>query len=227
MSELTCSFVIPTLNEAGGISRLLADLHARFPDAQLIVVDGGSSDGTGDLARPSCDILINSAAGRALQMNRGALEASGHYILFLHADSMPSVDADTLQRYLADTPAWGFCRVRIDGNSSVFRLISFFMNWRSRLTRVATGDQMLFINRDLLQRVGGFDEIPLMEDVAFSKRLRALASPRVITEPVTTSSRRWQKAGVLRTVLQMWCLRLAYFFGVSPQRLWRYYYGGD
>ncbi|MEH6588282.1 MAG: TIGR04283 family arsenosugar biosynthesis glycosyltransferase [Halioglobus sp.] len=227
MSEVTCSFVIPTLNEAAGILQLLADLRARFPDAQLIVVDGGSSDGTADLATPLCDILINSAAGRALQMNRGALEASGQYILFLHADSQPSVDADTLQRYLADTPAWGFCRVRIDGDSAVFRMISFFMNWRSRLTRVATGDQMLFIHRDLLQRAGGFDEIPLMEDVAFSKRLRALASPRLIAEPVTTSSRRWQEAGVLRTILQMWCLRLAYFLGVSPRRLWRYYYGDD
>lgn len=227
MSEVTCSFVIPTLNEAGGITQLLADLRARFPDAQLIVVDGGSSDDTADLAAPLCDILINSAAGRALQMNRGAQATSGQYIFFLHADSLPSVAADTLQCYLADSPAWGFCRIHIDGDSSVYRVIGFFMNWRSRLTRVATGDQMLFIHRDLLQRAGGFDEIPLMEDVAFSKRLRALASPRVIAETVTTSSRRWQEAGVLRTVLQMWCLRLAYFLGVSPRRLWRYYYGDD
>ena len=138
---------------------------------------------------------------------------------------MPQVSSDRLQAYLATRPLWGFCRVRLDGTSAVFRVIEWFMNWRSRLTAVATGDQMLFLQRAVFEQTGGFDPIPLMEDVAYSKRLRRLARPLVIAEPVVTSSRRWQQRGVLRTVLPMWGLRLAYFAGVSPQRLWQYYYG--
>ncbi len=227
MADIPYSFVIPTLNEEAGIAQLLAQLRVRFPLAQLLVVDGGSRDSTRDLARPLCDKVIECEPGRALQMNRGTEQASGEYVFFLHADSFPGVDESRLQLYLATKPAWGFCRVSLEGSELAFRVISYFISLRSRMTRVATGDQMLFIQRALLQRAGGFDEIPLMEDVALSKRLRKLAPPLWITEPVKTSSRRWREAGVLRTVLQMWALRLAYFIGVSPQHLWHYYYGDD
>jgi hypothetical protein len=158
-------------------------------------------------------------------MNRGAREAAGQYLLFLHADSLPGVNAQQLAAYFEHLPRWGFCRVRLQGERFAFRLISFFINWRSRLTRVATGDQMQFISRECQQRYGGFDEIPLMEDVALSKRLRKLAAPLVIAEPVHTSSRRWSHNGVVRTVLQMWALRLAYVLGLSPAWLARRYYG--
>ncbi|GHD11547.1 glycosyl transferase [Halioglobus japonicus] len=220
------SFVLPVLNESAAIAARLADLRERFPSDELIVVDGGSDDDTAALASPLCDQLVQSARGRALQMNAGAAAAHGEYLLFLHADTRPGVDAQSLQHYLVQRPGWGFCRVRLSGEEWWARVISRFMNTRSRVTRVATGDQMLFLKRELFHETGGFDSIPLMEDVAYSKRLRRLAAPCVIHEPVTTSSRRWREQGVLRTVVQMWCLRLAYALGVSPQRLHHHYYGG-
>ena len=132
------SFVIPVLDEADHIAGLLATLRRQFPLAQLIVVDGGSSDDTVQLASPLADHVLHSAPGRALQMNQGAQAATGEYLFFLHADSLPGVDADALAGYLAAAPAWGFCRVRLSGEEWYFRLISSFINWRSRLTRVAT-----------------------------------------------------------------------------------------
>lgn len=220
------SFVIPVLDEAAVLPGLLAGLRRAFPRAELVVVDGGSVDGSARLAEPLCDRVLHSAPGRAAQMNAGARSARGDYLLFLHADSMPGITEDRLQAALADRPCWGFCRLRLAGEDWRFRVISRFINGRSRLTRIATGDQMLFVSRRLFDQSGGFDEIPLMEDVAYSKRLRRLAPPRILAEPVTTSSRRWRERGVARTVLQMWALRLAFFCGVSPQRLHRHYYGG-
>ena len=219
------SFVIPVLNESGRIASLLDHLTARFPDAQLVVVDGGSSDDTVAQAMPRCSQLLLSNPGRALQMNLGAEVASGDYLLFLHADSHPEFDGPALQRELSDSPAWGFCPIRLRGAGWSLRLIGYCMNLRSRLTRVATGDQMLFLRRELFEESGGFDAIPLMEDGAFCKRLRRLAPPHIVSQPVTTSSRRWRERGVWRTVLQMWWLRLAYVVGVSPRRLWQHYYG--
>ena len=213
------------LHEAERVESLLTTLRLRFPAAELVVVDGGSLDLTVQIATPHCDRLLHSSPGRALQMNRGASEARGPYLFFLHADSQPGVTAEQLANYLALQPLWGFCRVRLSGCRRLFRLIGWFINARSTLTRVSTGDQMQFVSRECWQQCGGFDEIPLMEDVALSKRLRKLAPPQIVAEPVMTSSRRWQRAGVLRTVLQMWLLRLGYALGVSPQRLWRIYYG--
>ncbi|RLQ23240.1 glycosyltransferase [Seongchinamella sediminis] len=222
----TCSFIIPTLNEAGAIAGLLTELRAQYPRAQLVVVDGGSSDATCSLAQALCDLLLQSSPGRAAQMNAGLQAASGDYLFFLHADSLPSVPESALAGYLRASPRWGFCRLRLSGDEWWCRLISVFINGRSRLTRIATGDQMLFFQRASLLAAGGFDNQPLMEDVAICKRFRRDSRPLVISEPVSTSSRRWREYGVLRTVVTMWGLRLAYFLGVSPQRLWRYYYGG-
>ena len=219
------AFIIPVLNEQNRIATLLTRLRASFPDSELIVVDGGSVDRTVAEAMPLCTRLLIGEAGRASQMNLGGRATGADFLCFLHADSMPQVSSDRLQAYFATRPLWGFFRVRLDGTSAVFRVIERFMNWRSRLTAVATGDQMLFLQRAVFEQTGGFDPIPLMEDVAYSKRLRRLTPPLVIAEPVVTSSRRWQQRGVLRTVLSMWGLRLAYFAGVSPQRLRQYYYG--
>jgi rSAM/selenodomain-associated transferase 2 len=224
--EREVSFVIPVLNEQAAIRTLLRDLRSRFPQSPLIVVDGGSSDNTVALAMPLCDQLLLGEAGRAAQMNLGGRVAVTEYVAFLHADSSPGIDARDFMVYVRDLPPWGFCRIRLSGERRIFRVIEWFMNQRSRLTRVATGDQMLFLRRELFMSSGGFDEIPLMEDVAYSKRLRREGAPLVIPEPVTTSSRRWEEQGVLRTMVRMWLLRLAYFCGVSPRSLWRYYYGG-
>lgn len=225
MTDYAVSFVIPVLNEESGVADLLRELRRRFPASQLVVVDGGSRDRTVAAALPHCDQLLLGAQGRARQMNLGGRVAASPYLLFLHADSCPGFSGAELGEHLRRSPDWGFCRVRLSGERRVFRVIEWFMNRRSRLTGVATGDQMLFVSRALFEQTGGFDDIPLMEDVAYCKRLRRLARPLVIEQPVTTSSRRWEAGGVLATVLRMWCLRIAFVVGVSPATLWRYYDG--
>ncbi|MFK8047534.1 MAG: TIGR04283 family arsenosugar biosynthesis glycosyltransferase [Halioglobus sp.] len=223
---MSYSFVIPVLNEQDNIAELLSAIEEKFPDAQTIVVDGGSSDDTVPIALPVAHLLLTGAPGRAQQMNLGADSSSKDYLIFLHADSFPSFGQAFLLEVLSQEPAWGFCRVQLSGTSLAFRIIEWAMNTRSRLTRIATGDQMLFVRRDLFLELGGYADIPLMEDVELCKRLRASAKPQQIQQTVKTSSRRWEANGVIGTMVQMWWLRLAYFFGVSPQRLWRTYYGG-
>lgn len=219
------SFVIPVLNEQARLPGLLRDLRQRYPSSQLIVVDGGSGDRTVALALPLCDLLLLSARGRACQMNLGGQAASSAYLFFLHADTRPGALASEIDESLTQRPHWGFCRVRLSGQQPFFRIIEWCMNQRSRLTSVATGDQMLFVQKSVFEQTGGFDAIPLMEDVAYCKRLRHLARPLIIRKPVLTSSRRWEEGGVMKTVVRMWLLRLAYFLGVAPSTLWRYYYG--
>ena len=219
------SFVIPVLNEEDAVADLLRDLRQRYPHSQLIVVDGGSRDRTVALALPLCDQLLLSDSGRARQMNLGGQVACMPYVCFLHADSRPGVSASALEAYLVARPAWGFCRVRLSSERLPFRIVEWFMNQRSRMTSVATGDQMMFVKKTVFDESGGFDDIPLMEDVAYCKRLRRLQAPVIIEAPVLTSSRRWEESGVVPTVLRMWLLRLAYFLGVAPATLWRYYYG--
>jgi rSAM/selenodomain-associated transferase 2 len=222
----TISFIIPVLNEEPAIAGLLRALRRSCPHGQLIVVDGGSSDGTIAAAMPLCNQLLLGATGRARQMNLGAAVASGDYLFFLHADTCPVAAVAAIERCLQQQrPNWGFCRVQLSGGHRAFRVIEWCMNQRSRLTRIATGDQMLFVARPVFHATGGFDDIPLMEDIAYCKRLRAMAPPAIVAASVVTSSRRWEQGGVLSTVLRMWCLRLAYFLGVAPQTLWRYYYG--
>lgn len=223
--SVSLSFIIPVLNEEQAIGPALQRLRRQFPDAQLVVVDGGSDDRTCANARGQCDALLSSAPGRARQMNAGAAVARGDYLLFLHVDTELLGDPAALLAELESRPDWGFCRVRLSGAPRLLRLVEGGMNWRSRLTRVATGDQMLWLRRELFTALGGYDDIPLMEDVALSKRLRTMARPSIVSPGVLTSSRRWEQRGIVRTVLQMWTLRLAWFVGVSPQRLWRYYYG--
>jgi len=220
------SFVIPVLNEQDNIAELLLAIKEKFPDAQTIVVDGGSSDNTVPIALPLAHLLLTGAPGRAQQMNLGADSSGKDYLIFLHADSFPSFGQAFLLEVLSQEPAWGFCRVQLSGESLAFRVIEWAMNTRSRLTSIATGDQMLFVRRDLFLELGGYADIPLMEDVELCKRLRASAKPLQIQQAVKTSSRRWETNGVIGTVVQMWWLRLAYFFGASPHRLWRTYYGG-
>ncbi len=219
------SFVIPVLNEAERIAPLLAQLARDFPSAQRIVVDGGSRDGTVAAAMSGCTQLLLGEPGRSAQMNLGGRVASGDYLLFLHADSRPRFTAAELERELSAAPVWGFFPLRLDGGRAVFRLIERAITLRSRASGIGTGDQLLFLQRDLFHDCGGFAAIPLMEDVELCRRLRRQCRPRVPELAVETSSRRWEERGVLRTVFQMWGLRLAYALGVAPARLWRIYYG--
>lgn len=215
------SIIVPVLNEVATIAVQLAALQPlRAAGVEIVLVDGGSSDGTAGLARPLADRLIVAPRGRAVQMNAGARASRGELLLFLHADTILPVAADALvARAIEGGAQWGRFDVRIDGTHPLLRVVERLMNWRSWLTGIATGDQAMFVRRDVFERVGGFPEIPLMEDIAFSRRLRQIAPPDCLREPVITSGRRWEKHGVLRTILLMWRLRAAYFFGADPQQL--------
>jgi rSAM/selenodomain-associated transferase 2 len=216
------SVVIPCLNEAESIVQLLETLQAARADGiELVLVDGGSVDDTVRLSAPLVDKLIGSASGRAIQMNAGARAASGGILWFLHADSVIRTDfPDLIQAALAasDRP-WGRFDVRLSGRRPALRIIEFLMNWRSRLTGIVTGDQGIFMRRALFEQLGGFPDIPLMEDIAISRRLKAYSRPVVVAQRLQTSSRRWEQAGIIATVWLMWRLRWAYFFGADPARL--------
>jgi len=219
------SIVMPVLNEAAEIeAALLALTPYRRRGVEVIVVDGGSNDGTAALATPLADRVLEGERGRAVQMNAGAVAAHGDVLLFLHADTRLPDDADglVLDGLARSGRIWGRFDVRIDGGG-LLGLISFLMNWRSRMTGIATGDQAMFVSRMVFDAAGGFPEIALMEDVALSARLKRLGKPLALHARVTTSPRRWRKHGTLRTVLLMWRLRLAYFFGSEPATLARRY----
>lgn len=228
--------IVPVLNELKNLPSLISSLIDQ-PIYELVIVDGGSNDGsiewlesfhvdeTRDFERIQ---VVKSAAGRARQMNEGAARATGTLLLFLHADTrLPSKFTELLPSPDAKTAVWGWFDVKLAVTQGRFslplRIIAFFMNQRARLTKVATGDQALFVERDLFERIGRFDALPLMEDVAISKKLRRCVLPHCISELVVSSGRRWEKHGVLKTVLLMWMLRFGYFIGISPLRLNRFY----
>jgi rSAM/selenodomain-associated transferase 2 len=224
--SMALSIIMPVLDEAANISealRRLAPLHAQ--GAEIIVVDGGSSDETAVLARPLADRVLIAQRGRALQMNAGAAAATCDVLLFLHADTQLPDDAGRtiLDRLAPSGRAWGRFDVRFEDSGLLLRMIGFLMNARSRFTGIVTGDQAMFVARAAFEGVGGFPDIPLMEDVAISVRLKRVSRPLCLRGPVMTSARRWQKHGVLRTILLMWKLRFAYFFGADPLRLARQY----
>ena len=220
------SIVIPVLDEATTIVAALdalAPLRAR--GTEIIVVDGGSGDDTAALARPLADFVITSARGRAVQMNAGAALARGDVLLFLHADTRLPDDADrlVLEGLRRSKRAWGRFDVAIDGRHPLLPLVAAAMNRRSRLTGIATGDQAMFVTRDAFDSVGGFPDIALMEDITLARNLKRVSWPLCLSARVTTSGRRWEQRGVLRTILLMWRLRLAYFFGAKPDELARRY----
>lgn len=220
------SIILPVLDEASGIQSTLALLRPwREQGAEIVVVDGGSEDGTPALAESGADRVLVSARGRGAQMNAGASTASGRVLLFLHADTrLPSSALPVLAGILEDDAvAWGRFDVRIEGQHWLLPVVARLMNLRSALTGIVTGDQVLFVSRDLFQRVGGFEDIPLMEDVRLSRALRAFVWPRRLRCCATTSGRRWDRRGAFRTVLLMWALRLLHSAGVGPHRLARWY----
>ena len=220
------SIVIPVLDEATTIVEALRALAPpRARGAEVIVVDGGSADDTVRLATPLADRALASARGRATQMNAGAKIARGDVLLFLHADTRLPADADRLivEGLAQSRRARGRFDVAIQGRHPLLPVIAAFMNARSRLTGIATGDQAIFMTRAAFTNAGGFPEIALMEDIEFVRCLQRISPPLALRARVTTSGRRWENRGVLRTVLLMWRLRLAYFFGASPEDLRREY----
>jgi len=221
MQALKLSIVVPALNEAGSIGGLLAALQPlRERGHELIVVDGGSSDGTAALATPWADAVLNTPRGRATQMNAGAATSRHPALLFLHADTHLPPQADTLiLQALASGHPWGRCDVHIEGRPFMLRVVAALMNLRSRLTGIATGDQAIFVTRQAFERVGGFPVQPLMEDLELSRRLKRLGRPACLRARVSTSGRRWEQRGVWRTIFLMWRLRWRYWRGESAARL--------
>lgn len=222
------SIIIPVLNEAHILRRQLPALQKlRRAGHQVIVVDGGSTDASVTLAQQKVDLCLSSPPGRARQMNAGAAHATGDVLLFLHIDTqLPGDAAELILAALAGSGRrWGRFDVRLDGHHPAYRVIAGAMNLRSRLTAVATGDQAIFVQRELFAQIGGYADVPLMEDVIISKTLRRLSRPACLRTPVICSSRRWQQHGILATVWLMWRLRLAFFLGASPADLHAEYYG--
>jgi rSAM/selenodomain-associated transferase 2 len=216
------SIVVPALNEAAGIGAALEVLAPlRAAGHEVVVIDGGSDDGTPDLAAPRADRVAAAPRGRASQMNAGARLATGDVLLFLHADTRlpPRAERQVLEGLAGSGRAWGRFDVRIDGRHPLLRVVAGLMNARSRWTGIATGDQAIFVRRDAFAAVGGFPPLPLMEDVALSAALKRVSPPLCLRSRVTTSGRRWEARGVVRTVVLMWGLRLRYFLGASPERL--------
>ncbi len=222
-----CSILIPVLNEALLIQPQLNRLQQlRRQGHEVILVDGGSADRTVDLAKPLVDRVVASQPGRSAQMNAGAAVARHSLLVFLHLDTQLQSQFEThVTAFQHSDRVWAFSPVQLDEPGFTFKLIAWFMNHRSRITRVCTGDQVLCVQRAPFEQIGGFAAIALMEDVEISKRLRKLSAPYIFSEPVLACSRRWQKQGVWRTVLLMWRLRLAYFLGADPRRLSEKYYG--
>jgi len=227
------SIIIPVFNEADRIVGFLQYMqalvkrhHSPTEEVEWIVVDGGSEDNTSELAEPYVNYVLSSPKGRARQMNAGIRQATGQTLLFLHCDTVlperPLVLDDESNGKQYD---WGFYSIRLSGQSRLLRVVEKMMTWRSGVTRVATGDQCLFIKRHVLDKLGPFADMPLMEDVEMSKRLRRYASPLIVPEAVVTSSRRWEERGIIKTIVLMWYLRALYFFGVSPRVLVKKYYG--
>jgi rSAM/selenodomain-associated transferase 2 len=218
------SVIIPALNEEKTIARVLADVVALRPH-QVIVVDGGSSDRTREISEQLGALVITGASGRARQMNCGARQATGDILLFLHADTrLPPVALDDIVAALKD-PRYlgGRFDVDLDGDHWLLKVIGSMINQRSRITKVATGDQAIFVRRETFARMGGFPDIPLMEDIAFCRVLKRLGRIACLRSRVLTSARRWETEGVWRTVVKMWTLKFLYLAGVSPVTLKRFY----
>lgn len=224
---MNLSIIIPVHNEAEQIAQSLAPLQSfRARGAEVIVVDGGSNDQSVSQSEPLADRVVISPKGRATQMNAGATVARGGVLLFLHADSILPNNADLLIASAIESgQTWGRFDVNIRGTHFMLSIVAWFMNRRSRLSGISTGDQGLFVTRPAFDRVGGFPSQPLMEDVEICKRLRKLTPPACLSARLSTSGRRWEKNGVWRTIFLMWKLRFQYWRGANPGELYGIYYG--
>ncbi len=219
------TIVIPILNEETKIRACLMQLQGfRAKGIEVIVVDGGSVDKTPQLVEGLCDQFVSAVPCRAIQMNVGARQARGEMIFFLHVDTqLPEDFLEIINSIETDNHCWGRFDVKLSGQQWPFRVIETMINLRSRLTGIATGDQVIFMTQKIYRTVGGFPEIALMEDIAMSRKLRKIHSPLCLRQRVTTSSRRWEKHGIASTIIKMWWLRFSYFMGIDPARLAKQY----
>ncbi len=219
------SIVMPVLDEAAEVNAALAALAPlRAEGHQLIVVDGGSRDGTLAQCRGRATEMLQAPRGRASQMNAGAALAQGEVLLFLHADTrLPGNARVAIEQAIATGAQWGRFDVRIVGCSMMFPVIAALMNLRSRCSGIATGDQAIFVRRDLFERIGGYADLPLMEDIDLCRRLGSHAAPACLRQRVSTSGRRWEQRGVWRTIMLMWRLRWRYWRGEPADALARAY----
>lgn len=215
------TIVIPTLNEEAHIQACLMQLQGlRAKGIEIIVVDGGSVDKTPQLVKGLYDQFVSSVPCRAVQMNAGARQARGEIMSFLHVDTrLPEDFSEIINSIETDKHCWGRFDVKLSGQQWPFRVIETMINGRSRLTGIATGDQVIFMTQRIYRAVDGFPEIALMEDIAMSRKLRKIHSPLCLRQKVITSSRRWEKHGITSTIVKMWWLRFAYFIGVNPEKL--------
>jgi rSAM/selenodomain-associated transferase 2 len=218
------SIIIPVLNEERSIAATLAGLQPLVP-YELMVVDGGSTDRTRDICESFGVTVISASLGRGRQMNAGARRATGDVLLFVHADTrLPPSAFDDIRAALG-SPAYvgGRFDLELDGEHWMLRVIGAMISLRSRLTKVATGDQAIFVRRDVFNQIGGYPDIALMEDIALSRALKRMGKVACLRSRVVTSARRWQTEGIWRTILKMWTIKSLYFLGVGPARLKRYY----
>ncbi len=214
------SIIIPTLNEEKSIQSCLWALQPLRSNCELIIVDGDSTDNTRRLAAPLADKVILSAKGRAKQMNNGAKQATGELLIFLHADTgLPENALPLIQEKISHSRQWGRFDIQLSGNLFLLKVIAQMMNWRSRLTGIATGDQVIFVTRQAFEKAGHYPEISLMEDIALCRKLKKIGPPICLKDQVISSGRRWEQNGIYRTILLMWALRLRYFFGADPKTL--------
>ena len=218
---MSLSIIIPALNEAANLPELLAELAPlQARGAQIIVADGGSTDGSRALL-PADVLWLDAPRGRARQMNAGAAQATGTVLWFVHADTrLPAAADQLIDAALADEQhCWGRFDLRIDGRPWLLKVVGRLINWRSRLTSIATGDQGIFVLRSHFEALGGYADQPLMEDIELCTRLRQLSRPACIGTRLSTSGRRWEQRGVWRTIFLMWRLRWAYWRGVPVAQL--------
>ena len=225
-SSVFCSIIIPVLNDATSLTKLLKLLQPlRQQGYEIIVVDGGSDEQLTEQDQLDLDRYLVTSAGRARQMNAGAEVARGELLWFLHADSVvdPKNIQLLLQQFKSSGRNWGRFDVNLSGQDWRLKWVAYFMNWRSAITGIVTGDQGIFVYKTDFDQINGYPNIAIMEDIALSKKLLKLSRPFRIKQRLTTSGRRWLTQGVFRTIMLMWSMRLAYFVGISPQRLSRFY----
>jgi len=221
------SIIIPTLNEAESIQDFLMPLQALREQCEIIISDANSCDKTQELSQPLIDQFLLSPKGRATQMNAGAKTASTELLIFLHADTyLPAGALALIQQGLDQGAVWGRFDIQLIGQHQMLKLVAQMMNWRSRLSGIATGDQVIFMTRQTFLQVGGYAEIALMEDIDISQRLNKLSRPYCIKARVRSSARRWESSGVWRTIALMWSIRIRYYIGQSPNELAELYRQG-